>query len=82
MFSKIVSSASFVLALSVYANAHTLMTPALGVQGAGARSDVQVLGKKGASCGDMDVAANIDTSTPVAAAPDGTFTVTATNFNR
>ncbi|KAK7438905.1 hypothetical protein VKT23_017832 [Stygiomarasmius scandens] len=82
MFNKIFASITLVLALSAHVKGHTLMTPALGVDGAGARSDVQVLGRKGASCGDMNVASNIDTSTPVAAAPDGTFTVTATNFNR
>ncbi|KAF5357309.1 hypothetical protein D9758_005897 [Tetrapyrgos nigripes] len=84
MFSKTLSTfALSVLAISVHVNGHTLMTPALGVQGAGARSDVQVLALAGNDkCGKMNVAQNIDTSTPVAAAADGTFTVTATNFNR
>ncbi|KAK7459569.1 hypothetical protein VKT23_009551 [Stygiomarasmius scandens] len=85
MFSKILATVSLALALSGHVNGHALMTPALGVSGQGARSDVQLLQLApvtGPSCGRMDVASNIDTSTPAVAGPDGSFTVTATNFNR
>ncbi|THU87655.1 hypothetical protein K435DRAFT_593904, partial [Dendrothele bispora CBS 962.96] len=61
---------------------HALMTPALGIDGEGARRDVERLQETGPSCGEMDVASNIDSSTPAIADANGMFTVTATNFNR
>ncbi|KAF5373014.1 hypothetical protein D9758_001621 [Tetrapyrgos nigripes] len=80
MFSKIFTTVSLVLALSVHVNGHTLIAPALGVQGNGVRNDVQRPSAANA-CGNVNVAQTIDSSTPVAAAADGTFTATATDFN-
>lgn len=67
-------------AMSLQASAHAIITPALGVNGQGARSDVQKP-SKAAECGSVNVANTIDTSTPVQAAADGSFAATITNFN-
>jgi len=80
MFSKLVSLAAIVVTLSAHAHAHAAIAPVLGVSGAPVRNDVQKP-SKATPCGTTNIAANIDTSTPVAAAADGTFTTTATNFN-
>jgi murein DD-endopeptidase MepM/ murein hydrolase activator NlpD len=73
----------FVLAaaLSVQVQGHALITPALGVDGNGVRKDVKrPSGNK--PCGkNVDVAGNIDSSTPVVAGADGSVTMTITNFN-
>ncbi|EKM58028.1 uncharacterized protein PHACADRAFT_251987 [Phanerochaete carnosa HHB-10118-sp] len=81
MFSKLYLVAALLLgAISLRANAHTGITPALGVSGQFARSDVQRPSTAN-ECGNVNVANTINTSTPVQAAANGTFTVTATNFN-
>jgi len=80
MFSRIFAVAAIVLTFSAQAHAHAALAPVLGVAGTPKRSDVQ-RPSTATPCGKTNVAANIDTSTPVAAAADGTFTVTATNFN-
>ncbi|KAK7445192.1 hypothetical protein VKT23_015061, partial [Stygiomarasmius scandens] len=83
MFSKTLLPILLLAISSLHSVAgHALMTPALGVSGEGERRDVQRLQRTGPSCGEVDVAANMATSTPAMAAADGTFTVTATNFNR
>ncbi|THV04183.1 hypothetical protein K435DRAFT_600716, partial [Dendrothele bispora CBS 962.96] len=86
MFSKVFSAVFLALALSrpVRVNGHALMTPALGINGDGARSDVELLQLTpltSPGCGGINIAANFDSSTPAVAGPDGSFTVTATNFN-
>ncbi|KAJ3731369.1 hypothetical protein DFJ43DRAFT_1132504 [Lentinula guzmanii] len=80
MFSKVFASLSVLLAISAQVNAHAAIAPALGVTGTPVRADVQ-RPSNASPCGTVDVASNIDTSTPVQAAADGTFTATATDFN-
>ncbi|THV07948.1 hypothetical protein K435DRAFT_772282 [Dendrothele bispora CBS 962.96] len=80
MFAKILSAGTLFLALTTQVNAHALIAPALGVNGNGARSDVQRPSGNNA-CGNVNVAQTIGSSTPVQAAADGTFTTTVTNFN-
>jgi len=79
MFSKIWSSV-VVVAFALNVHAHAGVSPALGVSGTFARSDVQ-RPSAAKPCGTEDVATALATSTPVVAAADGTFTATATNFN-
>jgi hypothetical protein len=81
MFSKsYIVSALVLTALSLQVNAHAAISPMLGVKGAPQRSDVQ-RPSSASECGNVNIANNIDTSTPVQAAADGTFTATVTNFN-
>jgi len=80
MFSKVFSLAAFGLALSAQVHAHAAISPVLGVAGAPKRSDVQ-RPTAAKPCGKTAIASNIDTSTPVVANADGSFTVTVTNFN-
>jgi len=80
MFSKVFTSTALLLALSLQVHGHAAIAPVLGVAGAPARSDVQ-RPSAAAPCGKTNVAATIDTSTPVVAAADGTFSATVTNFN-
>lgn len=68
------------LAISVQVNAHAAIAPALGVDGTPVRADVQ-RPSTASPCGTVNVASTLDTSTPVQAAADGTFTATATDFN-
>ena len=58
---------------------HALIEPAIGVTGAGARSDVQ-RPSTAAPCGSVNVASVLASSTPVQATNDA-FTVTVQNFN-
>lgn len=80
MFSKTLTALTFVVALTLQVNAHAGITPALGVSGTFARGNVQ-RPSTASPCGNINIAQNIDTSTPVAAAANGQFTVTVTNFN-
>jgi len=80
MFSKAFFVSALVVALSLEAHAHAGVAPALGVKGQLARSDVQ-RPSNDKPCGNVNIAQTLDTSTPVQAAADGTFTVTATDFN-
>jgi len=80
MFFKLVSIAVVFVTLSAQVHAHAAIAPVLGLSGPPLRSDVQ-RPSTATPCGSTNIAANIDTPTPVAAAADGTFTVTATNFN-
>lgn len=77
MFSKIFASIVLLGTLALQVNAHTGISPALGVSGTLVRNDVQRLK---ASCGTI-TATTLDTSTPVVAAANGQFTVTAVSFN-
>jgi hypothetical protein len=80
MFSKVFTLVALILALSLQAHSHTLIAPVFGVAGTPQRSDVQ-RPSSATPCGKTNIAANIDTSTPVIVGADGTFTVTATSFN-
>ncbi|THU82261.1 hypothetical protein K435DRAFT_606858, partial [Dendrothele bispora CBS 962.96] len=79
MFAKLLSTVTLVVALTAQVKAGALIAPALGVSGDGTSGDVQTPGDSG--CGSIDVTQTLDSATPVQAASDGTFTVTATNFD-
>jgi hypothetical protein len=79
MFSKTFFVSAVILAMGLQVNAHAGVTPALGVKGTITRSDVQ-RPSTAKPCGSAALT-DIDTSTPVAAAADGTMTMTITNFN-
>lgn len=80
MFSKVFTLAAIALAFTSQVQAHAAVAPVLGVAAAPKRSDVQ-RPSTAKPCGNANIASTINTSTPVVAAADGTFTVTATNFN-
>ncbi|KAG8998492.1 hypothetical protein FRB94_000592 [Tulasnella sp. JGI-2019a] len=69
-----------VAGLTSQVNAHSALAPALGVSGTPVRGDVQ-RPSTAKPCGTINIASTLDSSTAVTAAADGTFTVTATNFN-
>ena len=73
-----------VLSILLYtsqATAHAIITPALGVSGTPARSDV-TRPSNNAPCGNgVNVASAIAGSQSVNAAADGSFSVDVTNFN-
>jgi len=79
MFSKVFAVAALVLTFTAQAHAHAAVSPALGVNGAPKRNNAQRI--RGAPCGNTNVAATIDSSASVNAAADGSFSVTAINFN-
>ena len=80
MFSNVLKSTTVLLAFALYANAHAMTSPALGVKGFPTRNDVQ-RPSTSKPCGNTDIASNIDTSTAVPAGPDGSVTLNVTNFN-
>ncbi|KAI0648579.1 hypothetical protein C8Q79DRAFT_905554 [Trametes meyenii] len=81
MFSKTLISAAVVgFGFVLQANAHAIITPALGLLTPAVRADVQ-RPSAAAECGTVNIAANIDTSEAVQVPSNGTFTVTITNFN-
>ncbi|KAJ6617032.1 hypothetical protein B0H10DRAFT_1716125, partial [Mycena sp. CBHHK59/15] len=80
MFFSILTSASLVLALVLQAHAHAMPSPALGVKGLPARSDVQ-RPSTNAPCGNVNIAQNLDSSTAVPAEADGTVMLNITNYN-
>ena len=79
MFSKSFCISVVILVLGLQVNAHAGITPALGVKGKITRSDVQ-RPSKAKPCGNTALT-DIDTSTPVTAAADGTMQLSITNFN-
>ncbi|CDO68171.1 hypothetical protein BN946_scf184938.g23 [Trametes cinnabarina] len=80
-FSKtFIATAALCLSLSLQANAHAAVAPALGVKGTPVRNDVQ-RPSKNSECGNVNIAQTIDTSTAVQAAGNGTFAATIINFN-
>jgi hypothetical protein len=80
MFSKVFTLAAIALTFTAQVQAHAAIAPALGLAAAPKRSDVQ-RPSTAKGCGNVNVAQTINTSTPVVAAADGSFTVTVTNFN-
>ncbi|KAL0959631.1 hypothetical protein HGRIS_011333 [Hohenbuehelia grisea] len=80
MFSKSLVASVVALALSVQVSAHAAVSPALGVEGTPVRGNVQ-RPSAARPCGNINVAQTLDTSTPIAAGADGSFTVTGQNFN-
>jgi hypothetical protein len=71
---------AFLLCLTTSANAHAIITPALGVSGAGTRNDVQRPSAQ-KPCGNINIAQTIGTSTAISVSSNGTFQATATDFN-
>ncbi|KAJ7888262.1 hypothetical protein B0H13DRAFT_1531228, partial [Mycena leptocephala] len=57
---------------------HVSSSPALGIKGAPQRSDTQ-RPTTAKPCGNVDIASNLDTSTAIAAAADGTVTMKVEN---
>jgi len=81
MFAKSFSAAVvLVLSLSLQACGHALIKPAIGVTGAGARSDVQQPSTATPCGSNVNVANALKTSTAVKASGDA-FTVSIENFN-
>ena len=81
MFSRVFAIATVIVTLSVQAQAHAVISPALGVTGTPQRLDAQIP-LKVLPCGlKANIAGDIDTATPVVAAANGSFAVTITNFN-
>lgn len=80
-FSKsFVAAAILCMSLSLQAHAHAAIAPAMGVQGTPVRADVQ-RPSRARPCGRVKVAKTFDSSTPIAAASNGSFAATITNFN-
>ena len=80
MISKSFIAYTFLLCFTTSVNAHCLITPALGVKGNGARSDVQ-RPSTADPCGNVNIAQTLDTSTAVPANANGSFSPSATDFN-
>ncbi|KAJ6461027.1 hypothetical protein C8R45DRAFT_1081035 [Mycena sanguinolenta] len=72
--------AAIFLALAAQTSAHAMPSIALGVKGAPKRSDVQ-RPSTASPCGKVAIAANLDTSTAIPAAADGSVTMNVQNFN-
>ncbi|KAF9528620.1 hypothetical protein CPB83DRAFT_766445, partial [Crepidotus variabilis] len=82
MFSKFLTSTTLALAFLSQVNAHTGISPALGVSGTLQHSDVK-RPSTASPCGAgvTVAAAALDSSTAVTAGADGSVTATALNFN-
>ncbi|KAI0701397.1 hypothetical protein BC835DRAFT_246703 [Cytidiella melzeri] len=80
MLSKLFVASAFLLGLTAQVSAHALITPALGVTGAGARSDVQ-RPSTSTPCGTVNIAQTINTSQAAQLSAQGTVAATITNFN-
>jgi hypothetical protein len=82
MFSKILASSVFVLALCHQVASHAIVTPALGVKGTAKRADVQ-RPNSASPCGAgvNDISTAIDSAMTVVANANGSFQVTGTSFN-
>jgi len=81
MFSKVWTSATLLLALSIQVNAHAAVAPALGVSGNPVRNDVKRPNTANPCGAGVNIASAIDSSTAVAASAAGVIDATATNFN-
>lgn len=77
--SKLSFGALLVSCLALHAHAHAAIAPALGVEGTPVRSDVQ-RPSTAKPCGNIPVS-DINTSTAVPLAADGSADFTVTNFN-
>ncbi|KAJ7471067.1 hypothetical protein FB451DRAFT_326589 [Mycena latifolia] len=77
---SVLACASLLFALAAQTSAHAIPSPALGVAGAPARSDVQ-RPSTAKPCGTIDPATTLDTSTAIPVAADGTVTMNVVNFN-
>jgi hypothetical protein len=82
MFTRTFATFALVLVFSLQVQAHATVSPVLGVSGTPIRADAKRPNNNNVCGRGVDIAGSVDTSTPVQAAADGTFTMTATNFNR
>ncbi|KAI0087398.1 hypothetical protein BDY19DRAFT_250717 [Irpex rosettiformis] len=80
MFSRLFFALTLLLSLSLQVSAHALIAPALGVQGTGARKDVQ-RPSTAKPCGNANIAQTIATSQAAQANAQGVVALTVTNFN-
>jgi len=80
MVSKSFIAYTFLLCFTASVNAHAGVSPALGVQGALIRADVQ-RPSTSSPCGNVNIAQSLDSSSSVAAALNDTFSVNATGFD-
>jgi len=80
MLSKSFIAYAFLLCFTTSVNAHAIVNPALGVKGNATRNDVQ-RPSAAKPCGNANIAQSLDTSTPVPADANGTFSPTITDFN-
>ena len=80
MFSKSFIAPIILLALTSSVNAHAAVSPALAVNGAPVRNDVQ-RPSSAEPCGNVNIAQNLDSSTPVQALANGTFSPSIADFN-
>ncbi|KAF7377863.1 hypothetical protein MSAN_00209900 [Mycena sanguinolenta] len=77
---SVLACASIFLALAAQTSGHAMPSIALGVKGTPQRSDVQ-RPSTASPCGTVAIASNLDTSTAIPAAADGTVTMNVQNFN-
>jgi len=80
MLSKSFAASLFLLGLTSSVTADGVVTPALGVSGNPATSNVQHPSDS-APCGTIPISQNIDSSTPIQADGNGQFKPSITNFN-
>jgi hypothetical protein len=80
MFKSLCSYGAVLAFSAIHVSAHAAISPALGVSGTAARSDVQRPSNNN-PCGRTNVASAIDSSTAVTADASGSFTVDIENFN-
>jgi len=80
MISKSFIAYAFLLCFTTSVNAHAIVSPPLGVKNTPTRDDVQ-RPSTAKPCGNVNIAQTIDTSTSLAAAADGTFSPSITDFN-
>jgi len=80
MLSKSFIAYAFLFCFTTSVNAHAIVNEALGVTGNATRNDVQ---RPSAAnpCGNVNIAQSLDTSTPVPANANGSFSPTITDFN-
>ncbi|KAF9010228.1 hypothetical protein BDQ17DRAFT_1235099 [Cyathus striatus] len=81
MLAKIWTSVTVLLALSLQVHGHAAVAPVIGVSGTPKRSDVKRPSTANPCGAGVNIATALGSATPVAAAADGTFTTTVTNFN-
>ncbi|KAJ6530273.1 hypothetical protein B0H19DRAFT_852244, partial [Mycena capillaripes] len=75
---SVLTCVSVLLALVAQTSAHAMPSVALGVKGTPKRSDVQ-RPSTAKPCGNIAIAANLDTSTAIAAAADGSVVMKVQN---
>ncbi|KAN0125542.1 hypothetical protein V8E52_000749, partial [Russula decolorans] len=80
MLSKSFIASIFLIASISSVDAHAGVSPALGVKGQLARSDVQ-RPSANSPCGNTNIPQNLDTSTAIQADANGNFSPTITDFN-